>query len=244
MKMHLEEAEEKRRRRKSDLEKFKDKAILAPTNEMVDTINNYAMSLMPPEEKVYLSSDNICKADGEVDVHDERFSVEYLNTIKCPGLANHEIKWKKGCIITLLRNIDPSNELCIGTRMIVTKIGERVIEAKSISGNNVGKKFPIARMVMRQSLSNVQLYLPKTVFSHGQLYIAISRVTSKKGLKVLICDENGQTSNTTTNVVYNEIFDRLKGYVWIYNSGFRNFLFKPKLMKVIVDSGFQVRNWK
>ncbi|XP_057779854.1 uncharacterized protein LOC130998456 [Salvia miltiorrhiza] len=130
----------------SNPEKFKDKAILAPTNEMVDTINDYVMSLMPDEEKIYLSSDNICKADGEVDVDDEVFSVEYLNTIKCSGFANHKIKLKKRCIIILLRNIDPSNELCNGTRMIVTKIGERVIEAKLISGNNAGNKFPIARI--------------------------------------------------------------------------------------------------
>ncbi|XP_057785446.1 uncharacterized protein LOC131002989 [Salvia miltiorrhiza] len=92
----------------SDTEKFKDKAILAPTSEMLDTINDCAMSLMPAEEKVYLSSDNICKVEAEVDVDDE-------------------------------------------------------IE---------------------------------------------------------------------------------RGYVWICNSGFRNFLFKTKLMKVIVDSRFQVGNWK
>ncbi|KAL6529659.1 hypothetical protein OROGR_015282 [Orobanche gracilis] len=61
-----------------------------------------------------------------------------------------------------------------------------------------------------QSLSHVGLYLPKPVFSHGQLYVAVSRVTSKKGLKVLICDEDGQTSNSTTNVVYKEVFDNLR----------------------------------
>jgi ATP-dependent DNA helicase PIF1 len=40
-----------------------------------------------------------------------------------------------------------------------------------------------------QSLSHVGIYLPKPVFTHGQLYVALSIVTSKKGLKMLILDE-------------------------------------------------------
>jgi ATP-dependent DNA helicase PIF1 len=37
-----------------------------------------------------------------------------------------------------------------------------------------------------QTLSTVGVYLQKPVFTHGQLYIAISRVISKDGLKILI----------------------------------------------------------
>jgi len=39
-----------------------------------------------------------------------------------------------------------------------------------------------------QSLANVGIYLSKPVFSHGQLYVAMSRVKSKAGLKVLITE--------------------------------------------------------
>lgn len=59
------------------------------------------------------------------------------------------------------------------------------------------------------SLEEVGLYLRKPIFTHGQLYVAISRVTTKKGLKVLICDEEGKPTNMTTNVVYKEVLQRV-----------------------------------
>lgn len=43
-----------------------------------------------------------------------------------------------------------------------------------------------------QSLWHVGLYLPRPVFTHGQLYVAVSRVKSKKGLKVLVTDKDGK----------------------------------------------------
>ena len=60
-----------------------------------------------------------------------------------------------------------------------------------------------------QTLSEVGIYLPRPVFSHGQLYVAVSRVTSKKGLKILIVDSEGKPQRQTKNVVFREIFDNL-----------------------------------
>ena len=60
-----------------------------------------------------------------------------------------------------------------------------------------------------QSLSHVSLFLPKPVFSREQLHVAISRVTSKKGLKILICDKNDEITSSTDNVVYKEVFQNL-----------------------------------
>jgi len=56
------------------------------------------------------------------------------------------------------------------------------------------------------SLKHVGVYLPTPVFSHGQLYVTVSRVTSKEGLKILIIDEDGEDTNVTSNVVYVEVF--------------------------------------
>jgi len=36
-----------------------------------------------------------------------------------------------------------------------------------------------------QTIPNVGVYLPEPVFSHGQLYVAMSRATSRKNIKIL-----------------------------------------------------------
>ncbi|KAL3636163.1 hypothetical protein CASFOL_020710 [Castilleja foliolosa] len=60
-----------------------------------------------------------------------------------------------------------------------------------------------------QSLANVGLYLKKSVFSHGQLYVAVSRVTNPTGLKILLCPNEDDETNSTVNVVYKEVFQNL-----------------------------------
>jgi len=59
------------------------------------------------------------------------------------------------------------------------------------------------------TLHSVGLYLPRLVFSHGQLYDVISRVTSRDGLRVLIDDDIDLDSNTTENIIYREILQAL-----------------------------------
>jgi len=56
--------------------------------------------------------------------------------------------------------------------------------------------------IQGESLKHVGVYLPTPIFSHGQLYVAISRVTSRKDLKILITNEDGEDDTMTSNVVY------------------------------------------
>lgn len=56
-----------------------------------------------------------------------------------------------------------------------------------------------------QSVGTVGLNLQVPVFSHGQLYVALSRATSSRRVKVLL--PANETNLRTRNVVYPEIFE-------------------------------------
>jgi hypothetical protein len=56
------------------------------------------------------------------------------------------------------------------------------------------------------SQNKVELYLPKQVFTHGELYVACSRVTQRDGLRVMIDDDEINEDDTVKNIVYKEIF--------------------------------------
>ena len=203
-----------------------DNALLCSTNAVVDDLNEKVLARLPGEVTEYLSSDSIVSENTDANF---MYPVEQLNRMTISGLPPHSLKLKVGCIVMLLRNMDPKKGLCNGTRLKVMALSRRLIEASIIGGPFDGNQVFIPRIALQtndgnlpftltrkqfpirlayamtinksqgQSLGRVGLYLERPVFSHGQLYVALSRVTNPNGLKVFC------PGNTTPNVVYQEI---------------------------------------
>jgi len=144
---------------------------------------------------------------------DSLYPVDFLNILQFSGITNHKLELKVGVPILLLHNLNQSIGLCNGMRLIVKKLGQHVIETKIITGNNVGKRVFIPHIIMSpfmidwpfdlcrrqflvqmtfemtinksqgQTLNNIGVYLPSSVFYHGQLYVVISWVTRSANIK-------------------------------------------------------------
>ncbi|XP_070051710.1 uncharacterized protein [Nicotiana tomentosiformis] len=135
----------------NDIDYLQQRAILAPTLDMVESINEYMVSLNHNLEKTYLSSDTICMSGHAFTTLDHVHTPKFLNSIKYSGVLNHSITLEVGVPMMLLRNIDQSSGLCNSTRLIITRLGSRVIKAKVLSGNMAGEKVFIPRMMLTPS---------------------------------------------------------------------------------------------
>ena len=132
----------------------------------------------------------------------------------------------------LLRNLYPKQGLCNGTRMVVTHIGRRCVEARILGGTFDGqlrliprikltstegelpyiisrRQFPLrlcfAMTVNKsqgQSFNHVGVDLRVPPFTYGQLYVALSRVTDMANLLLLLPPNE---AITTENIIYPEV---------------------------------------
>ncbi|KAK9672770.1 hypothetical protein RND81_12G123500 [Saponaria officinalis] len=124
------------------------RAILTPKNDTADEVNNYMLTLIPREQIVSKSVDRICQMTENATDMENIYPTEFLNSLKFQGLPNHEMLLKVGCPVILLRNINQAASLCNGTRLTITKIRSRIIEAKVLTGGNTGTIVSIPRIEM------------------------------------------------------------------------------------------------
>jgi len=131
----------------------------------------------------------------------------------------------------LMRNFNPFEGHCNGTKYIVKRLHSRIVEAVVANGPYAGnellipriplipsentfpfrlkrKQFPLrpcfaitSNKSQGQTLQRVGVYVDRHFFSHGSFYVAQSRVGSADSLKILCPD----TPDTTNNVVYPEV---------------------------------------
>ncbi|XP_050896186.1 uncharacterized protein LOC127102912 [Lathyrus oleraceus] len=208
------------------------RAILTPTNDDVQKLNDMIIDQFPGEEHNLLSFDEV-----EGDNHD-LYQQEFLNSIAQGSLPPHILKIKKDAPLMLLRNLDPRYGLCNGTRLLCRGLFMNMLDVEILTGSNARKRVFLPRIKIKtsasdglpfvlsrkqfpvrlsfaitinksqeQTIPNVGIYLPRHVFSHGQLYVALSRGVSQTTTRVLTREGKlkGEDGDYTKNVVYKQI---------------------------------------
>lgn len=194
---------------------LRERAILAPRNDSVYKLNLEIQSMLPGETRQYRSIDSCMDAAQSV-----FYPVEFLNSLEPAGTPPHILELKHGVPIMLLRNLDPPR-LCNGTRLCVKNMFPNLIEATILTGCATGENVFIPRIPLiptdlpfefkrlqfpvrlafamsvnksqGQSLKVAGINLQTPCFSHGQLYVACSRVGDPENLFILA--PGGQTKN-------------------------------------------------
>ena len=206
---------------------FLERTILSSKNDTVDQLNQSILDIFPGEQSIHMSMDKVKSDNAHI------YPVEFLNSLNASGLPLARLALKPGCPLMLLRNLDPSNGLCNGTRMVLLDARTMVLRCRILGGDHAGKVVFIPRMnldpsgeslpielcrrqfpvrlafvmtinkAQGQSIVNVGIDVRTPVFSHGQLYVALSRCTSSDRIKVVFPPDSDSTS--TTNIVYPEV---------------------------------------
>ena len=198
---------------------YANKVILTPTNETALRLNNLILNQLPGNITHIFSVDSIHGDDID---NPEQYPLNYINSLTPSGMPPHDLQLKPNCIVTLLRNINPKNGLCNGTRLQVLNVHQRYLQCRNLTGQFNGQDVILPKIALQpsevnlpfqlrrvqfpvrlayamtinksqgQTYDKVGLFLDTACFSHGQLYVACSRARSFNDLKIKVIDTNQQ----------------------------------------------------
>ncbi|KHJ32918.1 putative atp-dependent dna helicase pif1 [Erysiphe necator] len=214
-----------------DVSIFHDRAILTSRNDEVTSFNNTIAGLRATESHEYYAQD---KVQNEEARHISDYPAEFLHTLGGFGQPLGRLTLQVGMSVMLRNlypkmGLCNGTRLII-TRLSDHGVRGRVISTATAFH---GREHYIHRIVMTtdenlpftlsrrklplrpcfsmtinksqgQTLQQVGVDLPTPVFSHGQLYVTLSRVTDVNKLILLL----PRGSRKTTNIVYPEVLMR------------------------------------
>lgn len=182
-----------------------DKKILCPTNAAVNAFNDLILDkltqvyLLP--QYVRQSADSI-EYDGDHDTLQSHVTAEFLNMQNENGVPPHELRLVQGALYQLMRNFSMPDQLMNHTHVILSGVAEHHVIIETLDGrqfplpricfrwplakgttNIIRRQYPL-RLAYASTFNGVQgstltrcvLDSRSSPFSHGQLYVALSRV--------------------------------------------------------------------
>jgi len=112
---------------------FIGRAILTPHIAKVDDLNGLIQEGMT-------SANHTLNSNDEADLNEnaqgrEELTAEFLNSLSHSSLPLSRLELRIGAPIMLMRNLDPKQGLCNGTRMTVTRITRHYMEVRINGGD-------------------------------------------------------------------------------------------------------------
>lgn len=149
---------------------FLDHTILSAKNDAVDDLNTSILEKFPGEQSVFIS------IDGVIIDRYEHYPDEFLNSLKVSSLPAAQLALKSGCLFILSCNINSSNGLCNGTRMILLEIRTDVLKCCILGGKHAGNLALILHLILEPSAQELPIKL-----SHHQfpVHVAFSMTINK-----------------------------------------------------------------
>ena len=216
--------------------------ILCSNNISVDAWNAIAQGMNSSDEHILRSKDSFSEVDDIKGHLKNMLSVTLLNGFRKNGVPNHELILKVGDICLVTRAIhglglaNNSRVRIIDIRrysvevVTINDCQERMVRIPRISFKfrlPYGKSYQLTRLQyplrlayamtynksQSQTLSKVLLDITTPPFSHGQLYVALSRVRDCNNIVMYLTEEQLMISHvhptgfmpTVNNIVYQDV---------------------------------------
>jgi hypothetical protein len=211
-----------------------ERAILAPHNRTVEEHNRILLAQLPGEYRYFNAWTTIQGEESQANA--QFYTPAFLNSLQSNSLQPARLRLKIGAPIILLRNTCPEIGMCNGTRLRVKFMTSKAIVAVILGGEFNGNIVGIARQPFTtndgefpfiarrhqfpvrlcfamsinksqgQSLGCVGVDLRSSTFTHGQLYVALSRVREVSQLTVLLRgDEESRACEKAENIVWPDL---------------------------------------
>ncbi|GBP94968.1 hypothetical protein EVAR_27679_1 [Eumeta japonica] len=126
-------------------ESLSERAILAAKNKDVDDLSFAIQNVIVGTLHSFKSVDCVTNEDEATN-----YPTEFLNFLDVLGLALHNLQLKVGSVVIILRNLNQP-KLCNGTRLVITKLMTKVIEAMILKG-----KFKVTFARLRSAMQKCQ----------------------------------------------------------------------------------------
>ena len=193
------------------------KQYLSIDQPMEEEESQHESTLLPTEFLNTLTPQGMPKHSLKLKIGCPIILLRNLN--KAAGLANGtRLVITKLNEYTISGTIVTQGTFC-GNEVMIPRI-DLIAESKSTPFRFKRRQFPVQvaycmtiHKSQGQSFDKIGIYLPKDLFTHGQLYVALSRVGKAGGVYMLIKDEiSQQNKKSTNNVVFRSAL-QAEGYI-------------------------------